>query len=70
MFNIHEWDEASSLWATVVTKLAEQTMKIKESKAIEKMANILAIALYYNYDINKSYTEQLARNIFKLMGKK
>lgn len=69
-FNIHEWDEASSLWATIITKLAEQTMKIKESKAIEKMANILAIALYYDYDTNKPYTEQLARNIFNLMDDK
>lgn len=70
MFNIKEWDEASSLWATVVTKLAEQTMKIKEPKAIEKIANILAIALYYDYDTNKPYTEQLARNIFNLMDDK
>lgn len=70
MFNIHEWDEASSLWATVITKLAEQTMKIKEPKAIEKMANILAIALYYDYDTNKPYIEQLARNIFNLIDRK
>ncbi len=69
-FSIHEWDEASSLWATVVTKLAEQTMKIKEPKAIESIANKLAVALYYDYDTSKSYTEQLARNIFKLMDRK
>lgn len=69
MFNIHEWDEASSLWATVITKLAEQTMEIKEAKAVEKMANILAIALYYDYDTNIPYTEQLACNILNLMDK-
>lgn len=70
VFNVHEWDTASSLWATVVTKLAEQTMKIKEPETIEKMANILAVVLYYDYDTNKSYTDQLARNIFNLMDDK
>jgi len=59
IFNVPEWDEASSLWATVITKLAEHTMKIKEPEAIEKMANILAVALYFDYDTNKSYTDRL-----------
>ena len=67
IFNVHEWDEAASLWATVITKLAEQTMKIKETEAIERMANILAGALYFDYNTNKSYTEQLLRNIFSLI---
>lgn len=68
IFNVHEWDEAASLWATVITKLAEQTMKIKDPGAIKRMANILAGALYFNYDTNKPYNEQLARNIFSLNG--
>ncbi|GAB6152590.1 YkgJ family cysteine cluster protein [Desulfosporosinus burensis] len=63
IFNVHEWDEAASLWATVITKLAEQTMKIKEHEDIERMANLLAVELYFDYDTNKSYTDQLAHNI-------
>lgn len=67
IFNVHKCDEASSLWATVITKLAEQTMKIKEPEDIERMANILAVALYFDYDTSKSYADQLAHNIFNLL---
>jgi len=68
MFNIHEWDEASSLWATIVTKFAEQTMRIKNPEAIEKMADVLIRVLYIDYDTSKPYPEQLARNTLNLLN--
>ncbi len=66
-FNIPEWDEASSLWATIITKFAEQTMKIKNPDAIEKMGEVLVRVLYIDYDTNKPYTEQLALNTLNLL---
>ena len=68
MFNVHNgMRQSASLWATVITKLAEQTMKIKETKAIEKMANKLVTALYFDYDTSKSYADQLAHNMFYII---
>lgn len=68
-FNIHEWDEASSLWASTVTKLAEQTMKIKSCEEIQKVARQIEAALYIDYNISQPYAEQLIQNTVNLMKK-
>lgn len=71
-FKIHDWDKASSLWVTVITKLAEQTSKQTDPKAIEALANKLAIPLYYDYNTesDETYEEQLAQNLIDMFEEK
>ncbi len=66
-FKIHDWDEASILWAKTIARCATSMRNIKQdTKLFKGVITVLLNVFYVAYDIEQDYLEQFKYNIKKM----
>lgn len=63
LFKIEETAQMTAVWYRLLTGLAQETHKMDKGNISGQLLSLLLYVLYLNYDVDKSYIEQVERNM-------